>query len=200
MASRVGISRGTLRAIEAGDPTPSMGTYLKVPSALGIAGDLALLADGVTRPATSNTTAAGTSRDAPLARIVVSVDTTRHRIQDLRSLALHEEAVRRVRADPALIQQAQAVLQKWLGAGDQRSASLWVEWKDILEHRKWRKCSQGLGTHPVHNVVPNGVTCGWLGRRASAPIRLGQSQPRTKRRLQATMTQIDIDAYAIPKA
>lgn len=56
------------------------------------------------------------------------------------------------------------------------------------------------GAHPVHNAVPNGVTCGWLGRRASAPIRLGQSQPRTKRRLQAIVTQIDIDAYAIPKA
>lgn len=139
MASRAGISRATLRAVEAGDPTPSISTYLKVLSALGIAGDLALLADGVTRPATSNTAAAETSRDAPLARIVVSADPTRHRIQDLQSLALHEEAVRRVRADPALIQQAQAVLQKWLDAGDQRSASLWVEWKDILEHRKWRK-------------------------------------------------------------
>lgn len=139
MASRAGISRATLRAVEAGDPTPSMGTYLKVLSALGIAGDLALLADRVTRPATSNTAAAGASSYAPLARIVVSADITRHRIQDLQSLALHEEAVRRVRADPALIQQAQAVLQKWLDAGDQRSASLWVEWKDILEHRKWRK-------------------------------------------------------------
>lgn len=139
IASRAGISRATLSAVEAGDPTPSIGTYLKVLSALGIAGDLTLLADGVTRPATSNTAAAGTSRDAPLARIVVSAATARHRIQDLRSLALHEEAVRRVRAEPALIQQAQAVLQKWLDAGDQRSASLWVEWKDILEHRKWRK-------------------------------------------------------------
>ncbi len=74
-----------------------------------------------------------------LARIVVSVDTTRYRIQGLRSLAMHEEAVRRVRAEPELIQQARAVLQKWLNAGDQRSATLWVEWKDILEHRNWRK-------------------------------------------------------------
>lgn len=139
MASRVGISRATLRAVEAGDPTPSMGTYLKVISALGIVGDFALLADGVMRPAKSNTAATGASSEAPLVRIVVSVDPTRHRIQDLQSLALHEEAVRRVRADPALIQQAKAVLQRWLDAGDQRSASLWVEWKDILEHRKWRK-------------------------------------------------------------
>jgi len=139
MASRVGISRATLRAVEAGDPTPSMGTYLRVMSALGIVGDLALLADGAMRPVMPNTAPAGASREAPLARIVVSADTSRHRIQDLQSLALHEEAERRVRADPALLQQAQAVLQKWLDAGEQRSASLWVEWKDILEHRKWRK-------------------------------------------------------------
>ena len=139
MASRVGISRATLRAVEAGDPTPSMDTYLRVMSALGIVGDLALLAHDVMRPVTSNTAAAGKSREVPLARIVVSADTTRHRIQDLQSLALHEEAVRRVRAEPALLQQAQAVLQRWLNAGDQRSASLWLEWKDILEHRKWRK-------------------------------------------------------------
>lgn|GEM_PF-266599 len=139
MANLVGVSRATLRAVEAGDPTPSMGTYLRVMSALGIVGDLALLADDVMRPATSNTAAAEANCDAPLARIFVSADTSRHRIQDLQSLALHEEAVRRVRADPALLQQAQAVLHKWLDAGDQRSASLWLEWKDILEHRRWRK-------------------------------------------------------------
>lgn len=139
MASRAGISRATLRAVEDGDPTPSMGTYLKVISALGIVGDFALLAAGGMRPVTSNTAAAGASCDTPLARIVVSADTSRHRIQDLQSLALHEEAVRRVRADPALLHQAQAVLQTWLNAGDQRSATLWVEWKEILGHRKWRK-------------------------------------------------------------
>lgn len=139
MASRVSISRATLRSVEAGDPTPSMGTYLRVISALGIVGDFAFLTDDAMRSGTSNTAAAGTSRDAPLARIVVSADTSRHRIQDLQSLALHEEAVRRVRADPALLHQAQSVLQKWLDAREQRSASLWLEWKDILEHRKWRK-------------------------------------------------------------
>lgn len=139
LASGVGISRATLRAVEAGDPRASMGSYLRVISALGIVGDLALLAAGGMRPVTTKTATAGASRDAPLARIVVSADTSRHRIQDLQSLALHEEAVRRIRTDPALLHQAQAVLQKWLNAGDQRSASLWVEWKDILEHRKWRR-------------------------------------------------------------
>jgi len=116
MASRVGISRTTLRAVEAGDPTPSIGTYLKVVSALGIVGDFALLVDDAWRVVTSNTAAAGAKSDAPLARIFVSLDNTRHRIQDLQSLALHEEAVRCVRAEPALLHQAQAVLQKWLDA------------------------------------------------------------------------------------
>ena len=88
MANLVGVSRATLRAVEAGDPTPSMGTYLRVMSALGIVGDLALLADDVMRPATSNTAAAEANCDAPLARIFVSADTSRHRIQDLQSLSL----------------------------------------------------------------------------------------------------------------
>lgn len=139
MARRVGISRTTLSAVEAGDPAPSIGTYLRVMSALGIVGDLALLAGDVMRPATPSTAAARSGSDTPLVRIEVRADTSRHRIQDLQSLALHEEAVRRVRADPALLKQAQAVLQAWLDSGDHRSASLWMEWQDILEHRKWRK-------------------------------------------------------------
>ena len=40
MAQRVGISRTTLAAVEAGDPGPSIGTYLRVMSVLGIAGDM----------------------------------------------------------------------------------------------------------------------------------------------------------------
>ena len=44
MAAWVGIARNTLRAIENGDPAPSMGSYLRVMSALGVVGELALLA------------------------------------------------------------------------------------------------------------------------------------------------------------
>jgi DNA-binding XRE family transcriptional regulator len=51
MARRVGISRTTLAAVEAGDPAPSIGTYLRVMAVLGIGGDLALLAGDVMHPA-----------------------------------------------------------------------------------------------------------------------------------------------------
>ena len=46
MAERVGISRTTLAAVEAGTASPAIGTYLKVLGVLGLAGDLALVATG----------------------------------------------------------------------------------------------------------------------------------------------------------
>lgn len=42
LAQEVGISRTTLHAVAAGEPAPTIGTYLRVMSALGLAGDLAL--------------------------------------------------------------------------------------------------------------------------------------------------------------
>ena len=102
MARRVGISRTTLAAVEAGDPAPSIGTYLRVMAVLGIGGDLALLAGDVMHPAPADSAAARSRRSAPQVQVLVSTDTARHQAQDLQSLVLHEEAVRRVRADPAL--------------------------------------------------------------------------------------------------
>ena len=139
MARRVGISRTTLAAVEAGDPAPSIGTYLRVMAVLGIGGDLALLAGDVMHPAPADSAAARSRRSAPQVQVLVSTDTARHQAQDLQSLVLHEEAVRRVRADPALLAQAQDTLQAWLAAGNQRSASLWLEWQTILEEGKWSK-------------------------------------------------------------
>ena len=139
MAKRVGISRTTLSAVEAGDPAPSIGTYLRVMAELGIGADLALLAGDVISPAPADSAAARSLRSAPQVQVTVSTDNTRHNAQDLQSLVLHEEAVRRVRAEPALLAQAQDTLQTWLAAGNQRSASLWLEWQTILEEGKWSK-------------------------------------------------------------
>lgn len=139
MAARVGITRNTLRAVESGDPAPSIGTYLQVMSVLGISGDLALLAGDALQPAPSGSAAANSRRARPLVQVRVSTDSSHHLIQDLQSMALHEEAVRRARADPRLVRQAQDTLQRWLDAGESRSAGLWREWQDILLHERWRK-------------------------------------------------------------
>ena len=126
MAKRVGISRTTLSAVEAGDPGPSMGTYLRVMSVLGVSGELALLAGDVMQPAPPGSAAARSRRSRPAVQVRVSVDEARHQVQDLQSLALHEEAVRLVRADPALLHRAEETLQRWLQSGNSRSSSVCV--------------------------------------------------------------------------
>jgi transcriptional regulator with XRE-family HTH domain len=139
MAKKVGISRTTLGAVEAGDPGPSIGTYLRVMSALGVSGELALLAGDTMQPAPPGSAAAQSRRARPVVQVLVSADESRHRVQDLQSLALHEEAVRLIRQDPALRQQAEEALGRWLRSGNSRSSTLWKEWQDILRHSKWRK-------------------------------------------------------------
>ncbi len=139
LAQRVGISRTTLAAVEAGDPGPALGTYLRVMSALGVSGDLALLAGDALQAAPAGSAASRSSRARPAVQISVTADTARHRVQDLQSLALHEEAVRLVQQQPALVDQALATLQRWLAGGPSSTTSLWLEWQDVLERRSWRK-------------------------------------------------------------
>jgi transcriptional regulator with XRE-family HTH domain len=139
MAKRVGISRTTLGAIESGDPGPAIGTYVRVMSVLGVSGELAMLAGDSMQPAPKGTAGARSRRSRPLVQVLVSTDDSRHQVQDLLSLALHEEAVRLVRAKPELLLLAQATLEKWLGSGTSRSTGLWLEWQEILRHGKWRK-------------------------------------------------------------
>lgn len=139
LATRAGIARNTLRAVEAGDPAPSIGTYVRVMSLLGVGADLALLAGDALQPAPADSAAARSLRAAPVVRVQVSVEQAKHQWQDVQSLALHEEAVRRAKADPALVQQAQGTLERWLATGDARSAPLWREWQTILHTGTWRK-------------------------------------------------------------
>ena len=139
LATRADIARNTLRAVEAGDPAPSIGTYVRVMSLLGVGADLALLAGDALQPAPADSAAARSLRAAPLVRVQVSVEQAKHQWQDAQSLALHEEAVRRAKADPALVRQAQGTLERWLATGDARSAPLWREWQTILHTGTWRK-------------------------------------------------------------
>lgn len=46
VAGQAGVSRMTLRAVESGEPSPTIGTYVRVMSVLGMAGDLVLVGTG----------------------------------------------------------------------------------------------------------------------------------------------------------
>lgn len=139
MAKLVGISRMTLSSVEAGDPGTSIGTYLRVMSVLGVAGDLALLAGDVLQPAPADTAGSRSRRPRPIVQVRVSADSSHHHIQDLQSLALHEEALRMVRSDPALKLKAEETLDRWLTSESSRTRPLWLEWKAILASSSWRK-------------------------------------------------------------
>ena len=171
MADRVGITRNTLRAVEAGDPATSIGSYLRVMSVLGVSGELALLASDTLSPASPGSAAARSQRMAPVVEIRASADESRHRLQDLQSMVLHEEAVRRVKADPKLRDSARNTAQRWIDTGDPRSAGLWREWLAILEAGAWKK-ALGRSRHaqqlrqasPLVTVLPEDVRANLLSQ------------------------------------
>ena len=162
MAARVGVTRNTLRSVEAGDPAPSMGTYLRVMSVLGISGELALLTGEAQQPASADSVVEVQPRDtAPVGQVRIAANTTRHRLQDLQSLVLHQEAVRLAKGNPALVLQAQETVERWLNKGDSRSAQLWREWQSILADRAWKKVLSHTGhaqqlrqASPLVTVLP----------------------------------------------
>lgn len=174
MAARVGITRNTLRSVEAGDPSTAIGTYLRVMSVLGVSGELALLAGDSLVPAPSGSAAARTRRQPPIVQMRVSAQDSRHRLQDLQSMMLHEEAVRRVKAHPTLLDEAKAIARRWIETGDPRSASLWREWLRILEAGAWRKvlgptrhAQQLRQASPLVTLLPEEVRQGILAQVAS---------------------------------
>lgn len=139
MAKRVGVTRNTLRAVESGDPGTSIGTYVRVMSILGVGGELALLGSDALATAPAGSKAARSKHPPSVIEVKVSADRGGHQPQDLQSLVLHEEAVRLAKTNPILVETAKATAQRWLDAGDSRSAGLWREWLAILDAGAWRK-------------------------------------------------------------
>ena len=119
LAQRAGISRATLSVVEKGDPSPTFGTYLRVMSALGLSADLALL---VMNPPAGD-------QAHPMAN---------HRLQDLQSLWLHEEAVKLLRKDPSLTECLMRTLARWAKRADINSQPLHERWADIIKRRDWK--------------------------------------------------------------
>jgi transcriptional regulator with XRE-family HTH domain len=80
LAQRVGISRTTLAAIESGDPSPSMGNYVRVMSALGVSADLALLSSDAMQ-VTPRIAEGPRERRVPAVSVLVKAEAvTTHRI------------------------------------------------------------------------------------------------------------------------
>lgn len=140
LAKQAGISRMTLSAVESGDPSSSMGSYLRVMAVLGWSGELASVAVD-DHPSTDAGTDPGRSRSARSVRQpAVLIDKSRHQIQDLQSLALHRQAVHAVQQQPALLEAATKTLNRWMDANPHsRSMALWRDWALILQERSWRK-------------------------------------------------------------
>lgn len=139
MSLLASITRNTLRSIEAGDPAPSIGNYLRVMSVLGVSGEMALLAGDALVPSPSDAASGRSRRAAPVVSLHISANEASHQMQDLQSLTLHIQAVKAVKTNPILLQQVQETLKRWLTKEDSRSYGLWLEWELILQKRAWRK-------------------------------------------------------------
>lgn len=156
MAEKADLSRMTLRSVEAGEPTPTIGSYLRVMRVLGVSQDLAMLVNDV-EPASGRSKKQVTGAKG----VVVSVSDKRHERQDLQSLVMHQEAVRLMKRDPALIQRALETLNRWQAKGDPYAQALWQEWAVILQRRSWRQALALTGraqqlrqASPVVTVLP----------------------------------------------
>ncbi len=186
LAERVGISRTTLGAVEAGDPAPAMGTYLRVMSALGVASDFALLAGDALQAAPAGSAAARSRRVRPVVQVLVTADAAQHQVQDLQSMALHKEAVRLLTEQPELVVKAAQTLEFWRSTRGARSQGLWDEWAQILAKKAWRKVlgrtrrAQELRqASPLPTVLPDAVRQDVLAqvKRLKAGVELS-SQPQ----------------------
>lgn len=60
-----------------------------------------------------------------------------HNRHDLRSLALHQEAVRVLREQPEKAARALEVLGRWEAKGDVHCKPMWDEWRRIIEGGLW---------------------------------------------------------------
>lgn len=161
LAEQVRISRPTLRAVEAGDPNTSIGTYLRVMSALGIGGELAMLASDAMAP-TKTQASVRRHQARPPVTVTFTADPDSSALHDLQSLSLHAAGMELVKRDDEARIRAIHTVSRWLSDDPtSRSAPLWLEWKQILLDKRYRKV-MGRSSHsqqlrqasPIPTLLP----------------------------------------------
>lgn len=60
-----------------------------------------------------------------------------HEEQDNRSWKLHCAAIKLMKSDPAYIDQALAIIDRWESMGKSQSMPYWAEWRRILKEQDW---------------------------------------------------------------
>jgi transcriptional regulator with XRE-family HTH domain len=139
LANKAGISRPTLRAVESGDPGTSIGIYLRVMSALGVAGELSLLASGAMGLDFANNASARSRHAVTPLKVSIEADRNSGELNDLQSRALHVAALKAIKEDKSLLPRAHATLSRWIKNDPQsRSLPLWNEWDRILTKQYFR--------------------------------------------------------------
>ena len=165
LAEMAGVSRPTLRAVETGDPNTSIGVYLRVMSALGLSGELAMLASDAMTPSASNTAAGRSHRARPDVTVTVQADRSSSDVHDLQSLALHRSAYALMKKDPALYLRARATVANWLQREPlSRSAPLWLQWEVMLSKKtlsaalgRSARAAAAPGVPPAHAAARRGA-------------------------------------------
>lgn len=156
LAEMAGVSRPTLRAVETGDPNTSIGVYLRVMAALGLSGELAMLASDAMTPSASSAAAARSHRARPDVTVTVQADRSSSAVHDLQSLALHRAAYSLMKDDPTMYLRARATLANWLRREPQsRSAPLWRKW-DMMLSKKSLSAALGrsVGAQQLRQASP----------------------------------------------
>jgi transcriptional regulator with XRE-family HTH domain len=136
LAKRLGMSRSTLHAAESGEPSATVGTYVRILGALGVVSDLALVAADAASPSSARAA------------------------DDLVRLVLHQEAIRLLDSDLRLRARVLALLQTWKTSrtGLATRAGQWEQvvkrsaWSEVLAETAHR--AELLQQSPLTIVVP----------------------------------------------
>lgn len=129
LAATVGISRTTLHAVEGGEPSTTMGTYMRVLGALGMAGDMVMVGTGAGSASPSPMPASSGVQHRHLNHsgyTLAAIDDIISRGESTSWARLHRASL----VDPGVMERVKAICQQH--AGD-AFAHRYQFWRNLVE-------------------------------------------------------------------